>query len=383
LSFQELTVTFTLKLPTPIEIEVNSLGKMLFDNWHLSAMKAAREIKALKDGDIRTFMEEFVFLLGRKHDLTIANKSEAYKLGEQIKNISDLTDEELEKIAKTYIDLEIANLIPYISNDEENKESLIERNKVLREQFENETSKEHLRRLVNASLEANRVQSKKLIDQYSNIAKKWRDPLLKNSVALNNLGSQINDIVSIEIPRIPVIQNPIHETNAHLSNACAQLEKLTSLTEAEIEQARLLNEKSNLLLNASAESSEDAKKSIYQARESIRVATWAIVISAALSVWAIIETRSGNESSGVSLDKLISETRSNASPISSNIYELKQLTEKLQKEQEDQNVNVNELEARQLDYLSKLVQILTQMENKIDSGKQATRKVNSSIDNSP
>lgn len=83
------------------------------------------------------------------------------------------------------------------------------------------------------------------------------------------------------------------------------------------------------------------------------------------------------------LDKLISETRSNASPISSNIYELKQLTEKLQKEQQDQNTNVNELEARQLDYLSKLVKILTQMENKIDSGKQTTRKVNSSIDNSP
>jgi hypothetical protein len=362
-------VTFTLKLPTPIEIEVNSLGKMLFDNWNLSAMKAAREIKALKDGDIRTFMEEFVFLLGRKHDLTIANKREAYKSGEQINNISDLTDEELEKIAKTYIDLEIANLIPYISNDEENKEFLIERNKILREQFESETSKEHLRRLVNASLEANRAQSKKLMEQYSNIAKKWRDPLLKNSVALNNLGSQINDIVSIEIPRIPVIQNPIHETNAHLNNVCAQLEKLTSLTEAEIEQARLLNESSSLLLRASAESSEHAKKSIY-------VATGAILISTALSVWAIIETRSGNESSGVSLEKLISETRSNASPISSNIYELKQLTEKLQKEQQDQNVNVNELEAGQLDYLSKLVKILTQMENKIDSGKQATRKVN-------
>jgi hypothetical protein len=368
-------LSLVLKLPNPIEIEVDTLGKILLENWNVSAMMSAEKITSLKEGDSRTFMEEFVYELGRKYDTKIKNKKEAYKSGERLDSVKNLTDQELEYIAKAYIEKEIENLLPFISEDGEEKESLLEINKSLREKIDNETYKDHLRRLANASLDSMKVQNKKLMDQFSSIAKKWREPLLKNSFAINKLDSQISDIISIKIPPIPKIQHPAQETNAHLSNVYAQLEKLTLLTEAEIEQARLLNEKTSSLLEASAESSEQAKRSIY-------IATFAIVISALLSLWSIIETRAGNYSSGVSLDKLITETISNGNNISSNNDELKKLINNISHEKE-KYISITEIEAQQSNYLSKIEKILSQIEAKLSSDKQTNRKVNTSTANHP
>ncbi|MDR4651212.1 MAG: hypothetical protein MRJ52_02245 [Nitrosomonas sp.] len=256
-------MAFKIKLKDPVEVNTDFAGPILLGHWNLSAMGKAEKMAKLKDGSAREFMEEFVTEFARKADDSIEDKHDAYERGAKLKNLESASDQDLEKIAQAYITSESNSMIPYVSEREEDYEVIKERNEKLRVLMDGETHQEYLRRLVNASLEGFLVHSKKIAEQFSSLTKKWQEPLLRNSMALKSLGMQIDDIRSIQAPQIPVIENPIHETNARLNNVSGQLEKLTLLTDAEIKQAELLNDKTASLLEAAAESSNQAKKSIY------------------------------------------------------------------------------------------------------------------------
>lgn len=324
-------MALVLKLNSAVEVEIDSTGKILLPHWNIPAMQAMQGSKALKNSNIRAFMEQFIFELGRKYDESITNKKVAYDSGERIKNIKEITNLEFEKIAEVYINSELNSLLS-IPLEEENKNV-----QLLKIRLEGETAQEYLVRLVEASIESFNIQNKKMLEQFSNIAKKWREPLIKSNLAINELNSQFDEIKSINIPPVPIHDSPIHKTNGYLSNANKQLEKLALLTETEIDQAKLLNDKSTSLLEASAESSEQAKRSIY-------IATGAIIISAVLSIWSIIETRKGNDSTGESLYELINNLKVNGEAISSNINELNKLMKELKLNQQIQNTQIKKPE---------------------------------------
>ncbi len=239
-------------------------------------------------------MEEFVHEFVRKSNQSHEDKNEAFKKGVKLKNINLMPLDDMELIAATFIENEIHNLIPCISKKGENYEELIKENEKLQNKDPKESSQEYLRRLLNASLEGLRRRGKELTKQFSNLGKKWQDSLIKNSKEIDSLGMHINDIRSYKIPPLPTIENPAHETNARLSNISSQLDKLTLLTDSEIKQAELLNEKTTSLIEAASESGQQAKRSLY-------VATVAIIISVIMSFLSSIKS---NESAVISNDIL-------------------------------------------------------------------------------
>lgn len=351
-----------IKSQDPVEIEVPTLGKILLGNWNLSPMREIGKLPSLKVGELRAFMEEFVYALGKIPDDSVDDKKEAYDLGKRLDNVSECSDDELEKIAEAYINSELDNLAEVILLTADDGERLPSDGHSIIKKKKDENFQEYLRRLVISSIESQKTQNELLIKQFKSLASKWHKPLLDNSFALHNLDSQINEIRSISIPATPEAYHPIHETNEYLSNMNAQLEKLTLLTEAEIKQAKLLNEKSSFLLAASSESSMQAKKSIY-------VATFTIFITAILSVWAIVETKAGNESTGNSLYELISEMKENRVSTSSELNELSYLIKTYQSDQLQHDKKAAKLEAKQIEHLSKMADILIQVEQGINSNK--------------
>ena len=278
-----------LKIPKPIEVETSSLGKLLLDHWSLSTMAKAETFNTLKNGDIREFMEEFVSTFARKYDETIEDLREAFESGEKIDNVKEIPTKDFETIATVYVSKELNNLIPHFSENDDDYETLAKENNELKVRYSGETNQEYLRRLVNASIKGIRIINNNFAKKIAGLAGKWQEPLIKNSKALNNLDMQINSIRSIGIPPIPFIENPINQSNAYLKNVTVLLEKLTLLTDAEIAQAKLLNDKTTSLLEAAAESGQQAKISVF-------IATFAILISAGMSLWSIIESKESSQS---------------------------------------------------------------------------------------
>ena len=345
-------MAITIKKASQIEIETNNLGNILLDHWSFSAIDKAEKMKSLKKGTTREFMEEFVYEFARKHDDSIEDKHEAYEKGKRISGLNEIPDQDLEKIAESYITSQINSLIPCISEKDGEYEKSKENNRKLNTRTERESHQQHLRRLISASLKGMRIHSKKIAEQFSSIAKKWQEPLLRNSRAISGLGMQINDIRSIEIPRIPVIQSPVHETNVRLKNISTQLEKLTLLTDAEIKQAELLNDKTTSLLEAAAESGEQAKKSVY-------IATTAIVLSVVMSLWSIIETRDSNQSTTKSLRNMINIQTTTGKELSSNISNLKDKLIEFREPNNDQSAIANNL--------NEIISVLNKIDKKLEN----------------
>ena len=151
-------MALTLKLH-PIEIETPSLGKILLAHWNLSAVACSRKFTALTEGSIRTFMEEFCTEFARKPGNTERGKRESYNTGQKLNNLTSLPDQEFELIAQAYIESEINNLLPYLSDNDKDREE----NDALRVRNDKESAQEHLRRLVQASLKNEAIQNKKLL----------------------------------------------------------------------------------------------------------------------------------------------------------------------------------------------------------------------------
>ena len=307
-------------LPTPSKVHIKPIGSVLLRHWSTLTSQWVKENCHLDSGSAREFMQEFLCTVGRKYEGPIEDTQVAYDNAEKIDGSEKISDDEFNNIAEMYLKTEAKWLLPWLDEKDENYENLKKEREALSNRNEGESAQEHLRRVVKASIIREEEEDKRRLEEFSAIAKKFRDSLYSNSLAIHDLNSRIHDISSMRIPSIPKIENPIKESNARFDKLSTQLHKLTLLSEADIEQSKLLNDKTSELLMASAESTAQAKTSIY-------IATAAIIISALLSLWALVESKNSTNST----DAVLMEIAHESNVSSENLDRLKSILEDIRK----------------------------------------------------
>lgn len=118
------------------------------------------------------------------------------------------------------------------------------------------------------------------------------------------------------MPRIEIPRNPVFDTNAILRQVSDDIERMVELSDRQSQLIQLLSETANLALGEAASSSAEAKRSAELAKEattftkwSVVVAVIAIVLSGAVSGFAILDARRIAEGNDVMANELIEAVR--------------------------------------------------------------------------
>lgn len=165
--------------------------------------------------------------------------AEKFENGTLIQDVSSLTQEDLEKVANSYIAKYKNSILHWVSSEEgERDEFFLEREK-------GESPLEYFLRMVSLSVEKSAEQSKKLFDKLTSFGatKSVFEQFNKNQFKIGSITDRINDIQktyafpspieprALKIPDLP--PNPVYETNDLLKSQSAQLRGLSEILEAQ------------------------------------------------------------------------------------------------------------------------------------------------------
>lgn len=339
----------------PVEIVSERLGRLLVSAWNVGAIMAVSEAKlAAIDGP--DFVRGFFAELSRLVPVGIPVSDEAYEQGRRIprSEFDRLADEEIELLATAYLSGDDGYL-----RDEGGEAA-----------HEDEAATARLRRLAVSSVTTLEEGSKRIAEKFAGltlspalrtslertagIATRLSGIVPKNPMGLAALGrtpgmlaigealaaargmpslaassaerlapGEALERSSLKVPPLRLPPNPAYETNsllAGVSEGIAQLRGDIAEMLAISQQQRLLvealSETATLALGEAASSSADAKRSAELAerstaltKHSVLVAVAAILISCAISWFAISDARRIAAENDVSTRELIQAVR--------------------------------------------------------------------------
>jgi len=293
----------------PLFVETEGLGTIVLSHW---SVKATQDTSKILEGEIEgpaDFVRQFIEQLGRMPSVD-EKPAEKYENGIPLQNVSNLTQEDLEKVANSYIAKYKNSILHWVSSEEG------ERDEFSLEREEDESPLEYFLRMVSLSIEKSAEQSKKLLEKLTSFGatKSIFEQFNKNQFKIGSITDRINDIQktyafpspieprALKIAELP--QNPVYETNNLLKNQAAQLRGLSEILEAQGEQTVLLNDQTGLLIGQSNASSRQTKIGIW-------VAAAGVFLSAIVSGYAIYRGMESSEESSRSAKELIAIERKN------------------------------------------------------------------------
>ncbi len=333
-----------LTMQDPLFVETVGLGTIALSQW---SVKATQDVSKILEGEIEgpaDFVRQFIEKLGRMPSVD-EKPAEKYENGIPIQDVNSLTQEDLEKVANSYIEKYRNSILHWVSSEEG------ERDEFALEREEGESPLVYFLRMVSLSVEKSAEQSKKLLEKLTSFGatKSVFEQFNKNQFKIGSITDRINDIQktyafpspieprTLKIPELP--PNPIYETNDLLKNQAIQLRGLSELLEAQGEQTVLLNDQTGLLIGQSNASSRQAKIGIW-------VAAAGIFLSAIVSGYSIYRGMESSEESSRSAKELVAiERKSNELEISLNglLQELNAMMETENKKNSDNTEVLNQL----------------------------------------
>ncbi len=280
----------TLELSEPLEIQMNALGRILVSHWSIGA---AQKIADLLKKDIEStneFVRAFIQRLGRIPG-NGQSLHEKFETGTPIDSSEKLTESDLGAFSKAYVEKFRHQILSWVTYSEDSKDSADGKKK------EGESDEDFFFRLIQTSVRKRQEQGNKLVERLglSGATGRLFESYSKNQARIGALGVRIRDLSSSStiVPNhhldIPVIRdNPVHKTNELLEEQVLKLDVLSELLESQAEQAVLLNEQTELLL-------QDAAKSSAQTKSGIWVAVVGIALGAFLNGYSIYSSTVSEE----------------------------------------------------------------------------------------
>jgi len=305
---------FVLKIPDPIEINTTGAGRILFTHWTVGAIQNVSEILSRKAESPAAFVREFASKLGRVPSPEKESLREQYDHGAKFVAQNQLTDDDIELIASEYLGRLQDEMLYWRSSGKEEVTESLDRKK-------DEKSSEYFLRITTLCVKKEEERARELFKKFNFLgaSSELFESLKRNQVQLGLVSQRIKQIASIptlpafeshtfEVPAIPT--NPTYESNRLLGSQLEELRTLIQLIQAQSEQAELLNNKTELLLSAAAQSGKQTKIGIW-------VAALGIILSAGLGMYSLVETNN----SGAESTRLQEETNKVLSQINNRLVQ--------------------------------------------------------------
>lgn len=297
----------TLELSEPLEITTDGLGRILVSHWSIGAVqKIVKRFKTEFESSsdfIRAFIKELGRFPGNGQNL-----HEEFESGRPIDGAENLTEDDLSAFSRAYVEKfrhEILSWVTYSEDDTDPKEE---------EKKEGEPDKDFFCRLIETSVRRQQEKSKKLRESFGLIGATSGlfDHYSKNQARIGVLGAKIRDLQSASIAETPsrpfiheLPENPTYKTNELLESHARKLDLVKELLKTQAEQAVLLNEQTELLL-------QDAAKSSRQTKIGIWVAAIGILVGASISCYSVFQSATNDAETSILFQNNLDEnTRSN------------------------------------------------------------------------